>query len=272
MDTLIKTASRMASADAGRLQALGYKAAMLAESAGLPLTEAVYRTVVGQSLNPTQVQRVVEFTNHEAFNNKYSALLGGPCTAVEFSAGPADPEVVLMQLQKCGESHEAQTAHGIEYTMAPTKRGSLELHFEDMRTPEGLRLDHMRHLSMLKAAHEELTGSVEAARYTKDQLFEQVHENTKRAFAEGADPRMLLAAWQRVDAPLAGPTADRVFPSITVTKVSSANAPINPAHPVVTSFATFSKEARAFATLQKGLLALESQMHDASKKLSAGGV
>lgn len=271
MDTQIKTASRAGAADAGRLQMLGQKAAMLAESAGLPLTEAVYRTVVNQPLNPIQIQRVVEFTNHEAFSNKYSALLGAPCTAVEFSAGPADPEVVLMRLEKEGHMQTSMPSADLSaYMSGPTKTSSLELVFEDFRTPEGLKLDQLRHLSLLKAAHEELAESVEVSRYNLDQYLDALTTTTKRALSEGADPARLVDAWGRVDASLSGPTADRVFGGITITKVATIPRPINPDHPVVIGFAAFSKEAHTYAHLRKGLLALESQMHTASAQLSGG--
>lgn len=272
MDTLIKTASRTASVGGDHLRTLGHKAAMLAESSGLPLTEAVCRTISGQNLNPIQVQRVVEFTNHEAFENKYSALLGGTCTAVEFSAGPADPEVVLMQLEKSGGMTRDVPVHAsTDYSMAPTKRAHVELMYDNMRTPEGLRGDQLRQLSMLKAAHEELTGSAEASRYMKDQHLENVCAQTKQALAAGASPARVLEAWTGVDAMLAAPTADRVFGEISLPKIASHSAPINPRHPVVTSFAAFSKEAHNYVTLRKGLLELESQMHGASARLRAGG-
>jgi hypothetical protein len=270
MSAWIKLAAQERVADASHLQALGQKAAFLAESAGLPLTEAVVETVCCEKLNQHQVQRVVEYTNHEAFNSKFSALLGGPNKAVEFNAGPADPEVVMMQLSKRASTNSEVALDNMDYSMAPMKRAmSVEWQQEaEFRTPEGVRADVVGLRSKLAAAHEDLVGSSEVSLYFMNSRLQELQEQVKIALAAGADPNGLVSAWSRHDAVLGPATADRLFPQMEAGKVASRS--INPAHPVVQKFAEFAKEARSYAQAMGAVRELEAELHRVDTWIKGG--
>lgn len=273
MDPLIKLAMREVPAGPEKLQALGHKAAMLAESACIPLSDAVVQTVMCEKLNPHQVQRVVEYTNHEAFNQKFSSLMGGPHRAVEFPAGPADPEVVMSMLQKKGGTVDVPLDH-LDYSMPPMKQSSVsesEFWAPEFRTQEGLRLDVLGLRSKVASAHEEISNDMEVSKYFMEQKLEALRSQVKLALDQGADPSRLLNAWAQVDRELAAPTADRLFGSVVVTKVATVQAPINPQHPVVAEFAGFSKEARNYATKVAAVRELETELHKLDTWIRNGG-
>lgn len=82
---------------AEQLIALGKTAAKQADSSGIPLTDAVVRSVGMTKLNSEQIRRIVEAANHEAFDRKFASM-SADMRVVELNGGPANPEAVIERL------------------------------------------------------------------------------------------------------------------------------------------------------------------------------
>jgi hypothetical protein len=86
-----------------RLQAIGKRASAMFINEQIPLTDAVIRSLQGESgLGREHVQRVTEFANNYAFEAMF-AKTGSDHKVVDFGeAGPADPSTVLKELGATG--------------------------------------------------------------------------------------------------------------------------------------------------------------------------
>ena len=75
------------------------------------LNEAVVGTVRDEHLSPEQVRRVVEFCNGEAYLSEFRKE-GSKHRVVHFACGPADPGVVLRDLNDGGGGSVVDTGDG----------------------------------------------------------------------------------------------------------------------------------------------------------------
>jgi hypothetical protein len=220
------------SIDSTELRDLGRSAVDLSNSHGIGLTEAVVRTIGHQKLSQHQVRRVVEAANHQAFASKYAAT-SGVLRAVEFDAGPADPEVVLGQLRSTSMESD-KSASFDDYGLPPMVEIPPEV-IISAPVQMGSIKDVYRLQDKLAWALEECIAGAEAARWNTRAAFEELHKQASSALVYGATPDDLIAAWSRIDGELAKVASDRLGMRLTGVKTASE---INPDHHVVGAFAT----------------------------------
>lgn len=238
---------------------LGKQAARLAESGDLSLTEAVVQTIGRVKLNSEQVRRVVEQANIEAFNRKFAST-SGSMRAVHIDGGPADPVTVLQALNDGARPREV-TIDALEYSMPPEQvKGSSFSFTEPTRTKEGVRMDIYALNDRLRAAHDEVTQNLEAARGTMNDHLVDLAGAVKSASLQGAAPSEILEAWSRIDQELAKLAYARTK-SFMSSNTKVGGRAINPASRVVQTFADFVKEAHSFVAHQRAVASLEVELH-----------
>lgn len=247
--------------DPTHLSALGTSAARLAETSGLSLTEAVVHTIGQMKLSTEQVRRVVEATNIEAFNKKYSSMSGN-FRAVHIDDGPADPSVVLQSVST--QQPQALTVDALEYSMPPglTKRASVGTFVVD-RTRGGVMQEIRELQSKLSSAHDELIQSAESSKGLLEDLLEKLSKDVRSASLEGAAPAEIFEAWARVDID----TAEQVFEKMSgLMKPNKkvASRQIRPDATVVVTFSEFAKEAQRCLGLTKAVKNVENELSKVS--------
>ena len=107
--------------DGSHLEMLGKQAAELwGEGRVKNLSEAVVQTVKTAGLSSEQVRRVIEFTNIDAYNNEFKKE-GAPNKVINFDGGPADPAVILADLNGGGRGNMFDKGMN-DYTTPPNEK------------------------------------------------------------------------------------------------------------------------------------------------------
>lgn len=258
--------------DPTSLEAMGKKAAHLAESSGLSMTDAVVQTVERAKLNSEQVRRVVEFANIEVFNRKFAALTG-TTRAVHIDGGPADPNMVIQSLNDAARPQEV-TVDSLEYSMPPDlmkSAGAGVFDFTPFRTHQGAvgEIDGLR--SKLSSAHDELVQSVEASKERLSEAFLDLVEYVKSASAAGATPTEIYSAWHRIHPELAEIAFSKTSAFMSDDNVKVAGRYINPSSPVVARFNDFVKESKSAQAHSRALTEIETELSRVSAWLRVNG-
>jgi hypothetical protein len=246
--------------DAEQLEALGKQAAHMAEAGSLSLNDAVVQTIKHAQLGAEQIRRVVEYTNVEAFNQKFAALTGS-FRAVHIDGGPADPTHVIQALGQEARPKDV-VIESMEFSMPPSfdKISSAEASWVPYeRTPRGALMEILALQSKLAAAHEEVTSGLEANRYLMNEAMEDLAARVKTAALEGATADEVYAAWHRVDPELTKVAFARLGRVLPAAKVAGERR-INPEHPVVAVFADFVKAAHIYGGYDTARQSLEKEL------------
>jgi hypothetical protein len=107
--------------DGSHLEMLGKQAAELwGEGRVKNLSEAVVQTIKTAGLSSEQVRRVIEFTNIDAYNNEFKKE-GAPNKVINFDGGPADPAIILADLNGGGRSNVFNTGNR-DYATPPNEK------------------------------------------------------------------------------------------------------------------------------------------------------
>jgi hypothetical protein len=238
---------------------LGKQAARLAESGDLSLTDAVVQTIGHVKLNSEQVRRVVEQANVEAFNRKFAST-SGSMRAVHIDGGPADPVSVLQALNDGARPREV-TIEALEYSMPPEHvKGSSFSFTESFRTEDGVRGDIYSLNDRLRAAHDEVTQNLEAARGDMNEHLSKLAYVVKSSSLQGATAGEIFLAWSKVDQELAKLAYDRTNRLMSGGNTKVAGREINPSSAVVVVFNDFVKSAHSYGAHMKALTSIEVEL------------
>lgn len=247
--------------DPGVLETLGKEAAALANTSGLGMNEAVVQAIGKTKLNSEQVRRVVEFANHEAFHQKYSAL-DPRMRAVDIDGGPADPVQVLQDLNN-GARPQSMQIDAFEYTATPKTAGTtmdfgLGVVAEERMTKTAALSDLLVLKEKLATAHEQLIGDSGSQKMQMQDSFQDLIDTIGQAKRAGLCAEDVRDAWASINPKLAEIASVRAaLPSRGSIKVAQH---INPLHPVITKFAEFARYAEAYAVADTARRDVESQL------------
>lgn len=222
---------------ANDLEHFGKTAARLSETSGLSLTEAMVRTLEGESLNAQQVRRAVEHCNIAAVNNKY-AQLKGDSRIVHIDGGPADPAIVIDQLQATAAAPVRKVA-ALEYSTAPV--------YDRPHTKVASAVDpDLPGLQQrLSRAHDELIDMCSGIEYRMETKFAELAERAKSASREGASLCDLATAWMQIDPAMAKVAMHQLRKEIPWGE-KTASRRVSMEHPVMREFEEFAKVASEF--------------------------
>jgi hypothetical protein len=259
------------------------------------LTDAVVGTVKEAQLSPEQVKRVVEFTNHSAFSAEFKKE-AQKHRIIEFSGGPADPSVVIQDLNDGGSPLGSPSFD--DYSSEPSaKMASAEEEDElwglfkaagsdiPEENPFAPALDLREKLS---AAEDHFTAQISGLETLFAELTDRLYHEVKQASLSGhslgevlrvleaAEPEEvhIKTAFEAISPRL---LADGVFDSMvgigqSLEKTGSARV-ANPDHPLVTLFGEykgiFDKYAELYSAREEvttGLSQIESFLVKASSE------
>lgn len=250
MATLQRDRGRNASAS--ELESLGKTAARLSDTSGLSLTEAAVRTLEPHGFNAEQIRRVVEHANIAAVNHKFASLSGRD-RIVHIDGGPADPVTVIDALSASASAPGARLM-AMEYATAPDHYKTASVPILNTYDPDMPDLG-----TKLAAAHEELSGMASALEFRMQMQFDDVCHRAKQAARDGASLTDLAIAWSHVDPQLVDTVTTRLQGEVH-TGVKTAGRRISSEHPVVESYAAFSKVAHEYNRAVNARRNIEGEM------------
>ena len=170
------------------------------------LTEAVVGVVKEGQLVPEQVKRVVEFANTEAFLSSFRKE-GSPHHVVDFPGGPADPSVVLGDLNDGGGGSVFDAGTG-DYNMPPSgeKTASVEdeyalaaLFGSTVETPLPYENPHGEVIELrdkLAGANDLLLDQIGHLEVMYAELGDRMYHQVKQAALAGVSMGEVAEAWQ----------------------------------------------------------------------------
>lgn len=269
----------------GKLQELGQEAAR-GYASGQSLTEAVIDAIGSEELGPEHIRRVCEFANQAAYKNEWDK--GGNVRNIEFEDGPADPAVVMRELND-GARQDAQPSERVisDYDYEPPDEGPVKTAastiekelFADHLSPKTHREDVVDPFNDMLRIHQQFTGAEEhmLSKISSLQVREQevkdalCHE-VRKAVLNGESFAKIAYAWARSDAPRTvvldmTKTASRHLVDTGVRTFSALKDEFekqafavkvpNPSHPLIDHIMTLAKVAQA-----------KNQLNGASKVIS----
>jgi hypothetical protein len=247
------------------LEVLGKRAAAIwAEGRVDSLNDAVVNTVKQAGLSPEQVKRVVEFANTAAYLSEFNKE-GSPHRVVDFgSHGPANPGVVLQDLNDGGGGSVFDPGTG-DYNAPPatTKQASAwdEVAFAQMFGPEPAAYpDHnpfeevLTLRDKLASEYDRTTSMLSELEVAYHDIQNDLFNSVKQASLAGHSLSEIIQIWENV-----APSAEHTkvaFASVldalvdngvfrnheaiaeSLQKYASVGV-VNPAHPLVTGFSDF---------------------------------
>lgn len=188
--------------DPGKLQFLGKQAAALHSDQGTPLNQAVVDVIGREDLGPEHARRVCEFANQEAFQREWEK--GGSVRNVEFDGGPADPAVVLRELNDGARQDSTLVS---DYDAPPTKVARADRRVEEeifgkyaqpmvhpSEVPSGMPDLHRAHQS-LNGARDHLHSKISNLEVTKEALARELGDAVTDAVLSGTSMHKIATAW-----------------------------------------------------------------------------
>lgn len=268
--------------DPGKLQLLGKQAAALHSDGGTPLTEAVLSVIGHEDVGPEHARRICEFANQEAFQREWEK--GGSVRNVEFEGGPADPAVVLRELNDGARPEAIRVS---DYDEPPTKLARADRRVEEeifgkyagvmapMMVPRGLP-DLHRMRQTISGAQEHFMSKISGVEVTKMTLARELGDEVCKAVMEGDSLYKIANAWSRFGAD------KRDFQEaldVSITRMRERRVPgwdveaeklageqetvgkiPNPAHPLISRFIEFTKVAAQYRVLKSAHGVLGEQL------------
>jgi len=188
--------------DPGKLQLLGKQAAALHCNQGTPLSEAVVDVIGREDLGPEHTRRVCEFANQEAFQREWEK--GGSVRNVEFDGGPADPAVVLRDLNDGARNDAVRVS---DYDEPPEKTARADRRVEEeifgkyaqtMVHPSevvpGMADMHRMHQG-LNGAHEHIHSKISSLEVSKEAVARDLGEEVTNSVLSGNSLHKIASAW-----------------------------------------------------------------------------
>lgn len=269
----ILSQSRARPVDSGKLQLLGKQAAAMYSDHRVPLTDAVVSVIGKEDLGPEHTRRICEFANTEAFRNEWEK--GGSVRNVEFTGGPADPAVVIRDLND-GSRQDAILVS--DYSEPPAKIAAADSRVEEeifgkfaqtmvhpSEVPSGMGDLHRLHQTV-NGAQEHIHGKLSGLEVTKEAVARDLGDTVCDAILRGMSMFKIASAWSHFcdDKSLFQEAVDvsvkRMHQrglSDDVEKFASAAEPVgsipNPGHPLVSRFLEYTKLAEQHRVLKRAV-------------------
>ncbi len=242
------------------LTQLGKTAAHTAETSGMSLTDSVVRSIGMTKLNEQQIRRVVEAANHEAFNRKFASLEAS-MRVVELDGGPADPSAVIDRLHAASQPLPA--AGYSDYGMPPAAK-TASVRFDagvDAAATKTAALADVRDLyDRLKIAHEEMVGTVGAAKsYVHDEVV-KLASLARTASDEGAYYEDFERAWGSISPKHATELLSVLPLTRAPAGVKVASRRISDGHPLLGTFSAFVKHAQDYEIACEAVRSIEAEL------------
>lgn len=280
--------------DPGQLEAMGKRAAALYSESAVPLNEAVVSIVKEARLAPEQVKRVCEFANTAAYLAAFEKA--GAVRNVEFDGGPANPSVILKDLNdgSAPAIHQVKTAHyqppeghykrasGSDALLAEAFGFSME---------KTAQVDHSQHHRgteeavdlrvRLGAMRDEFMSKLSSSGVLLDDVKSDLYSSVREAVCDGASLNDVCRAWscygdsnqikEAMSFVQEGLRRDRVMEHdqqiASLHKTASTGTVPNPAHPVVGRFLAFCKVAHEHRKLEHALNITNEQLASVNTQL-----
>jgi hypothetical protein len=280
--------------DPEQLEAMGKRAAAHYAQGDTPLSAAVVGVVKEARLAPEQVKRVCEFANTAAYLQEFEKA--GEVRNVTFEGGPADPSVVLKDLndgsapavhQVKEASYQPPLGHyktagtsdsvlaeafgvGMEKVADVQHTGRFNRGDEaaDVRTRlQGMRDDFMSKLS----SSEILLNDVKAdlCKAASQEIMDgATMGDVVCAWASYADTPMIKRATKHLHDHLRAARIMGTEQQVeSLSKTAGAGSVPNPAHPVVERFIAFCKVAHEHSKLEHAIDITDEQIKDVDTQL-----
>jgi len=285
------------------LEVLGKTAAKKYIGGELTLSKAVVETVKTAGLSPEQVKRVAEFANTEAYLDEFRKE--GEHKVIEFKGGPADPSVILQDLNDGGGGTVFDKGDG-DYNYPPpdvkqasvSNRSKMEL--EEPKLAEAFHVKHSEELpyadpfqeamevrDKLASAYDQIDSELTGLETMYMDLGDELYKQVKQASLNGISLGRIIQGWHAVtDEPEYVKVAFQlltpqlleqgVFPSRVAMADSMEDiekvATVNTEHPIVKDFKDFCEaitkvaQARALSEeLAEGVEQMNAFMKQARK-------
>jgi len=282
--------------DPEQLEAMGKRAAALYSERGSSLNEAVVETVKEARLAPEQVKRVCEFANTAAYIQEFEK--GGEVRNVTFQGGPADPSVVLKDLN----DGSSPPPHQVKTAAYQPPKGHYKIAMADdvLADAFGARSGMMKTASAdhfaratsgdeiadLKTRLDGVRDDLMSKLSSSGVLFEDVKaalcEATRQEVLDGSSLGDVVTAWSSFSpsTPMLKEAMSLVSGYLQATgdmtkeaqvsslnKTANAGKVPNPDHPAVDRFIAFTKIAFEHRKLQEALSIVDEQLVDVNRAL-----
>jgi hypothetical protein len=289
------------------LETLGKQAAALYLSGQMNLTNAVVETVKKAGLSPEQVRRVVEFANTDAYLQEFRKE-GSDHRVIEFTGGPADPSLILKDLNDGGGGTVFDRGDG-DYSRPPpdvvktaaVNRNRLGVMEDKLAEAFGLTGSEIPYSDPLQdawalkqklaGAHSELTSELSLLESVHLDVCNKMFQQVKQASLEGVPLGDVLKAWHTITIDPAfvkvafqflAPKllenkvfGDKLSIANSIEKTASAGT-VNVEHPLVKSYADFCDNLLKMAQIRavseelaSGVDTLNTFLKQANNKLAA---
>lgn len=258
--------------DGSQLEMLGKQAAdRWLDGRADNLSDAVVQTVKSAGLNTEQVRRVIEFTNIEAYNREFKKESSSK--VINFEGGPADPSVVLKDLNRVEQKVACTLASDYDVPPEPYAHVSVstERAFDQAFATQGGEYPEVNPFGevldlrdKLASAHDQMTGELSSLEVDFQEASRQLLGHVKQAALAGHSLSEIVHIWNGVAPdqvfvktamesmlePLLSAgvfTGDELVESLQ--KVAAPRVP-NPEHPLVQGFAEYCETLAKLAELR----------------------
>ena len=265
---------------------LSKRASSLFTGQSVPLTDAVVSVLREESdLNQEHVKRVVEMTNNAAYSEQEEFTKNAGHKVINFPQGPADPEKVIQQLRSENRGGVMKTAANKRLMgserFIPGQDGlaarPMVKTASAVRKPDYPYIDPYRELFDLKeklaSARDELVSRLARLQVTYDEATDAMCKEARDLVLSGYSPvevsRVYVERAPSIEFTKLALKAvrDRVtdIPAQPLSKL--AGGPINPRHPLCTTFDTFVKVATDLFTTLTAVEDVKEQLELVSREV-----
>jgi hypothetical protein len=267
----------------GKLQELGKTAASIFADKGVSLNDAVLEAIGTDDLGPEHARRVCEFANQAAFQGEWEK--GGSIRNVEFTGGPADPAVVLRELNDGARQESPKMSS--DYDHAPPKLAMVGRNVEEEIFGKMASVDHAvpsgeSDLIALRTTavgtQEHIQSTIDSLEVTKEVLACELGDTVGDLVLEGEPLSKLASIWthftsdsdlfqEALDVSVQRMTSRKIPFDAELDKTASAGRIPNPAHPVVSRFLEFHKVAAEIKRLELAKVVVGEQLEQVNEAL-----
>jgi hypothetical protein len=280
--------SRARPIDPGKLQLLGKQAAALYTGSGTSLNDAVLSVIGKEDLGPEHARRVCEFANQEAFQREWEK--GGSVRNIEFSGGPADPAVVIRELNDGARPDAIRVS---DYDESPAKLARADRRIEDeifgkfaqhmthhSEVPSGMG-DLHRLKQTINGAQDHIHSKISSLGIMKEAMARELGDEVCKAVLSGDTLDKIASAWshfcdkkdlfkEAMDVSISRMN-ERKVPGSKMEKragVEEFGKVPNPNHPLISKFIGFTKVAQQLRLLEYAVGVLKEQIPDVEDALA----
>lgn len=256
---------------------------------GTPLSEAVVNAIGHEDLGPEHTRRVCEFANQEAFQREWEK--GGSVRNVEFDGGPADPAVVLRELN---DGARPEVLRISDYDEPPEKTARADRRVEEeifgkyaqsmvhpSEVPSGMG-DLHRLRQTAEGAQDHIHSKLSQLEVTKEAVARDLGDAVTDSVLSGNSLHKIASAWshfcsskplfqEALDVSIErmrqrGVEVDQEVEKLAGQKETVGIIP-NPEHPVIGKFQAFIKVAEQHRILQRAKGVVAEQMQPINQAL-----